>query len=97
MDYHKLTPNWFHKRIKQFMQKNCRDVDFSHIEAQFSDEWEVYEPPFSVKLRNNYGYYNEIAKADTIRQAFRIGSIAVQGNYKEDDLLVVDNNGKEVQ
>ncbi len=97
VDYHKLTPNWFYKRVIKFMESSCREIDFSHIVAQFSDDWEMYEGPFSVKIKNDYGYYNEIATAETIEKAFRVGSIAVQGNFSEDELLVVDKNGREVQ
>jgi len=97
VEYHKLTPKWFHKRVKKFMESSCREIDFSHIEDSFSDDWEMYEGPFSVKIKNSYGYYNEIATAKTIEKAFRVGSIAVQGNFAEADLQVVDRNGREVQ
>lgn len=97
VDYHQLTPKWFHNRVKNFMESNCRGIDFSHIEESFQDDWEMFEGPFSVKIKNQYGYYNEIDTADTIEMAFRVGSIAVKGNCSEDDLLVVDKNGREVQ
>jgi len=97
VDYHKLTPNWFYKRVITFMESSCREIDFSHIKDQFTNDWEMYEGPFSVKMKNDYGYYNEIATAETIEKAFRVGSIAVQGNFAESDLLVVDKNGREVQ
>lgn len=96
VDYHKLTPNWFYKRVKYFMQTSCRNVDFSHIEKHFPNDWEMFEPPFAVKLKNEYGYYNQIASADTIEEALQKGSYAVKGSFQEEDLLVVDKNGREI-
>jgi len=97
VDYHKLTPIWFHKRVIAFMQSNCAEVDLSDIESSFSDDWEMYQGPFSVKIKNEYGYYNEISSEETIESAFRAGSIAIRGEFaKEDDLLVIDKNGREV-
>ncbi len=96
VEYHKLTPNWFHKRVKRFMQTTCREIDISHIEEHFTDDWEMLEAPFSVKLRNEYGYYNEIASAPTIEKAFKIGSYMMEEYHVEDGLLVLDKNGREV-
>ena len=94
--YHKLTPNWFHSRVKNFMNSSFRDVDFSHIEHFFKDDWEMLEGPFSIKIKNNYGYYNEIATAETIEQAFTISSHAAEVQYSEENLIVTDKNGREV-
>lgn len=96
VDYHKLTPNWFHKRVKAFLEKTTRDVDWSHIDRLFTDDWEVLESPFSVKIRNEYGYFNEITKAKTIEEAFLIGSKIAEKLGSEEGLLLVDKNGREV-
>lgn len=94
--YHKLTPNWFHSRVKKFMKSSFREVDFSHIEEYFSDDWQMMEGPFSIKIKNDYGYYNEVATAETIERAFQISSYAAEEHYPEDSLIVVDKNGREV-
>lgn len=96
VDYHKLTPNWFHKRVKDFLKKSVRDTDWSHLDDLFSDDWEVLEAPFSVKIKNEYGYFNEVAKADTIDEAFIIGSDITKKLGSEPDLLLIDKNGREV-
>ncbi len=96
VDYHKLTPNWFHSRVKKFMKSSFREVDFSHIEDYFSDDWEMMEGPFSIKIKNDYGYYNEVATAETIERAFQISSYAAEKHYSEEILIVVDKNGREV-
>jgi len=96
VEYHKLTPNWFHKRVKEFMSSTFREVDFSHIEDLFTDDWEMLEGPFSIKIKNDYGYYNEVASAESIERAFQISSYAAEVHYNEDDLIVTDRNGREV-
>lgn len=96
VDYHKLTPNWFHSRVKKFMKSSFREVDFSKIEESFTDNWEMMKGPFSIKAKNEYGYYNEVATAETIERAFQISSYAAEVHYSEDSLIVVDKNGVEV-
>jgi hypothetical protein len=47
VDYHKLTPNWFHSRVKRFMSSSFREVDFSDIEDFFTNlNW--------TKIEENY-------------------------------------------
>lgn len=96
VDYHKLTPSWFHRSVKQFMKSSFREVDLSDIQKNFTDDWEVMEGPFSIKIKNDYGYYNEVATAETIERAFQISSYAAEVHYSEKDLIVVDKNGREV-
>ena len=96
VDYHKLTPNWFYSRVKKFMKSSFREVDFSKIEESFTDNWEMMQGPFSIKAKNEYGYYNEVATAETIERAFQISSYAAEVHYAEDSLIVVDKNGVEV-
>jgi len=96
VEYHQLTPNWFHSRVKKFMSSSFREVDFSHIEDYFTDNWQIMEGPFSIKIKNNYGYYNEVASAETIERAFQISSYAAEEHYAEEDLIVTDKNGREV-
>ena len=96
VDYHQLTPNWFHSRVKKFMSSSFREVDFSHIEDYFTDDWAILEGPFSIKIKNDYGYYNEVASAETIERAFQISSYAAEKHYAEDDLIVTDKHGREV-
>jgi len=96
VDYHRLTPNWFHSRVKNFMSTAFRDVDFSKIETLFSDNWYLHEGPFSIKVRNDYGYYNEVAIADTIDKAFRICSDVAEEHFVEEKLIVVDKYGVEM-
>ncbi len=96
VEYHRLTPNWFHSRVKKFMSSSFREVDFSHIEDYFNDDWHMLEGPFSIKIKNEYGYYNEVANAETIERAFQISSYAAEVHYAEEDLIVTDRNGREV-
>ena len=96
VDYHKLTPSWFHRSVKQFMKSSFREVDLSDIQKKFTDDCEVMEGPFSIKFKNDYGYYSEVATAETIERAFHIGSYAAEVHYSENDLIVVDKNGREV-
>ncbi|MFT5905169.1 MAG: hypothetical protein ACI9E1_000762 [Cryomorphaceae bacterium] len=96
VEYHRLTPNWFHSKVKSFLSSSFREVDFSHIENSFSDDWQVMEGPFSIKIKNNYGYYNEVASAETIERAFQLSSYAAEEHYAEEDLIVTDKNGREV-
>mgnify|MGYP000194534378 CR=1 FL=1 len=96
VEYHRLTPNWFHSRVKKFMSSSFREVDFSHIEDFFTDDWHMLEGPFSIKIKNEYGYYNEVASAETIERAFQISSYAAEVHYAEEDLIVTDRNGREV-
>lgn len=95
VEYHRLTPNWFHSRVKKFMSSSFREVDFSHIEDYFTDDWEMLEGPFSIKIKNEHGYYNEIANAETIERAFEISSYAAEMHYAEENLIVTDKNGRE--
>jgi hypothetical protein len=96
VEYHRLTPNWFHSRVKKFLNSSFREVDFSDIEDSFTDDWEMLEGPFSIKIKNNYGYYNEVARAETIERALQISSYAAEMLYAEEDLIVIDKNGREV-
>jgi hypothetical protein len=96
VEYHRLTPNWFHRRLKRFMSSSFREVDFSDIEDYFTDDWEMMEGPFSIKIKNNYGYYNEIANAETMEEALQISSYAAHEHYAEEDLIVTDKNGREL-
>ena len=95
VEYHKLTPIWFHRRVRFFIENNFRKVDLTRIDNFFTDAWDELEGPFSVKMMNKHGYYNEIAKVDTVEEAFQLGSYATQGQCKAEDLLLVDINGKE--
>jgi hypothetical protein len=96
VEYHRLTPNWFHSKVKGFLSSSFREVDFSHIENSFTDDWQVMEGPFSIKIKNDYGYYNEVASAETLEQAFQVSSYAAEEHYAEEDLIVTDKNGREV-
>jgi hypothetical protein len=96
VDYHKLTPNWFHSRVKRFMSSSFREVDFSDIEDFFTNDWEMLEGPFSIKIKNNYGYYNEVANAATLEKALQMSSYAAGMLYAEEDMIVTDKNGREV-
>lgn len=96
VDYHRLTPNWFHSRVNNFLRSTFRDVDFSDIEDLFTNDWEMLEGPFSIKIMNEHGYYNEISRADTIELALQICSYAAEMYYAEEDLIVTDKNGREV-
>ncbi len=96
VEYHKLTPNWFHSRVKNFLKSTFRGVDFSDIEDLFTDDWEMLQGPFSIKIKNDYGYYNEVATAETIERALQICSYAAEMHYAEEDLIVTDKNGREV-
>jgi hypothetical protein len=96
VDYHKLTPNWFHSRVKRFMSSSFREVDFSDIEDFFTNDWEMLEGPFSIKIKNNYGYYNEVANAATLEKALQMSSYAAGMHYAEEDMIVTDKNGREV-
>ncbi|MGJ8657104.1 MAG: hypothetical protein ACSHX6_11695 [Akkermansiaceae bacterium] len=96
VEYHRLTPNWFHSRVKKFLASSFREVDISHIERYFTDDWDLLEGPFSIKIKNDYGYYNEVASAETIERAFQISSYAAEEHYAEEDLIVTDRHGREV-
>ncbi len=96
VEYHRLTPHWFHSRVKNFLSSSFREVDFSHLEDLFDNDWEMLEGPFSIKIRNDYGYFNEIASSETIEQALQICSYAAETHYNEEDLIVTDKNGREV-
>jgi len=96
VDYHELTPVWFHNQMKKFMESCCQMADFSPIYDSFKTNWNAYEAPFSVKMKNKDGTYNDIVTTETIEEAFRIGSTAIKGAFCEDDLLVVDKHGTEV-
>jgi hypothetical protein len=96
VEYHKLTPNWFHSRVKNFLRSSFREVDFSDIEDLFADDWEMLEGPFSIKVKNDYGYYNEVATADTIEYALQICSYVAERHCAEEDLIVTDKNGREI-
>ena len=96
VEYHRLTPNWFHSKVKDFLSSSFREVDFSDIEDSFTDDWQMMEGPFSIKIKNNYGYYNEVASAETIERAFEISSYVAEEHYSEENLIVTDKNGLEV-
>jgi hypothetical protein len=96
VEYHRLTPNWFHSRVKNFLHSSFREVDFSDIEDLFTDDWEMLEGPFSIKIKNDYGYYNEVATADTIERALQICSYVAEVHCAEEDLIVTDKNGREI-
>ena len=78
------------------MSATFREVDLSHLEDLFTDDWDIMEGPFSIKIKNEHGYYNEVASAETIERAFEISSYAAEMHYAEEDLIVTDRNGNEV-
>lgn len=96
VEYHRLTPQWFHSRVKHFLKNTFREVDLTHLDDLFTDKWDNMEGPFSIKIKNDYGYYNEIAKAESLERAFHISSYAAEAHYAEEDLIVMDRNGTEV-
>lgn len=96
VDYHRLTPNWFHSNVKQFIQESFSDVDLSELEGLFVDDWHIMEGPFSIKVKTETGDYEEIADAESIERAFQISSYAAEMHYNEEDLIVTDKNGVEV-
>jgi len=93
VEYHKLTPAWIHKRLRHFLKNYLQEIDLNLIEEHFKNDWDQLEGPFSIKVKNDYGYYNEIATAETLERAFQISSFAAQTHYHEDDLIVVDKHG----
>lgn len=96
VDYHKLTPNWFHNNVRQFVQESFPDVDLSEIQGMFVDDWHIMEGPFSIKVKIDEGTYEEVADAESIERAFQICSYAAELHYNEEDLIVTDKNGVEV-
>ncbi len=96
VEYHKLTPKWFHNNLKQFIADSFRDVDVSEIENMFNDDWLLMEGPFQVKVKTVTGDYEVVAEEDTIDRAFQVSSYAAELHYHEQDLIVTDKNGKEV-
>lgn len=96
VEYHKLTPNWFHSNLKRFIAESFRDVDVSDIEKMFVDNWHLMEGPFQIQVKTNTGEYEVVAEADTIDRAFQVSSYAAELHYHEEDLIVTDKNGKEV-
>ena len=96
VDYHKLTPSWFHNNVKQFIKESFSEVDLSEIEGMFVDDWHIMEGPFSIKVKIDDGTYEEVADADSIERAFQICSYAAELHYNAEDLIVTDKNGVEV-
>lgn len=95
IDYHKLTPKWFHNKLQHFFQSAFPEIDFGELTT--SESWDIHQPPFLIKHRNAFGDFVQIAEATTLNQALRLSSIKVEkNNYKDADIIVTDKHGKEV-
>lgn len=96
VDYHRLTPNWFHKNVLAFLNSTFSDVDFSSFAQPADEKWLLMEGPFTVKLEGEEGEFETVAEADTIEEAMKMASMFCKSFKSEDKLVLEDGQGRRV-
>ncbi|MFC5050506.1 hypothetical protein ACFPK9_07765 [Rubritalea spongiae] len=96
VEYHKLTPDWFHRSVMHFLSQTFSEVDFSEFAQVEEDEWRLMEGPFVVKLEGENGDYETIAEAETIEEAMKMASMFCTAFKSEDKLVLEDCTGRRV-
>ncbi|MFC4992587.1 hypothetical protein [Rubritalea tangerina] len=96
VEYHKLTPYWFHKSVLKFLNGTFPEVDFSGFAETDEDQWRVMEGPFTVKLEDEDGEFQTVAEADTIEEAMKMASMFCTAFKSEDKLVLEDRMGRKV-
>lgn len=96
VEYHKLTPYWFHRSVLAFLNSTFPEMDFSSFAQPDADEWHLMEGPFTVKLEGESGEFETVAEADTIEEAMKMASMFCRGFTSEDKLVLEDGQGRRV-
>lgn len=96
VEYHKLTPHWFHKSVLVFLKSTFSEVDFSKFAQPSDDEWLLMEGPFTVKLEGETGDFDTVAEAETIEEAMKMASMFCTAFKSEDKLVLEDRLGRRV-
>lgn len=96
VEYHKLTPYWFHKSVMNFLANTFPEVDFSDFAETEVDQWRVMEGPFTVKLEGEDGDFQTVAEAGTIEEAMKMASRFCTAFKSEDKLVLEDRLGRKV-
>ena len=96
VEYHKLTPDWFHRSVMQFLAQTFSEVDFSEFAQVEEDEWRLMEGPFTVKLEGDDSSFETIAEAATIEEAMKMASRFCRALKSEDKLVLEDCTGRRV-
>lgn len=96
VEYHKLTPVFFHKSVLAFLNSTFEDVDFSSFAQPSDDVWLLMEGPFTVKLEGENGDFDTVAEAATIEEAMKVASLFCTTFKAEDKLILEDSRGRRV-
>jgi hypothetical protein len=96
VEYHKLTPDWFHRSVMHFLTHTFSEVDFSEFAQVEEDEWRLMEGPFTVKLEGEDGDFQNVAEAETIEEAMKMASMFCSAFKSEEKLVLEDRRGHRV-
>lgn len=96
VDYHRLTPVWFHKNVMSFLETTFPEVDFGEFKQVAEDQWDVLEGPFVVKLEGEDGEFTQIAESPDIEEAMKMASMFCSAFNTEDKLVLEDSKGRTV-